>query len=84
MEGLIKYIDFNTDKTLTIFKTKTPLELLKTYTYMKDAETDCVFNNIIDDDDKYKETYNMGFKIRDIEVNMPTKTDAFVIKVYIE
>ena len=84
MEGLIKYIDFNTDKTLTIFKTKTPLELLKTYTYMKDTETACVFNDFIEDDEEYKKAYDLGFTIKDIEVNMPTKTDAFVIKVYIE
>lgn len=85
MEGIVKYIDADTEKTLTIFRTKTPLELLKTYNYMKDAEIDCAFNNvIIEGGEEYKEKYNMGFRIKDIEVNMPTKTDAFVIKVYIE
>ena len=84
MEGIVKYIDANTEKILTIFRTKTPLELLKTYNYMKDAEVDCIFNNAIEDGDEYKEGYSMGFTIKDIEVNMPTKTDAFVIKVYIE
>lgn len=84
MEGIVKYIDVDTDKTLTIFRTKTPLELLKTYNYMKDAEVNCVFNNYIEEGEEYKEKYSMGFRIKDIEVNMPTKADAFVIKVYIE
>ena len=84
MEGIVKYIDANTEKILTIFRTKTPLELLKTYNYMKNAEVDCVFNDALGEGDEYKEEYSMGFRIKDIEVNMPTKTDAFVIKIYIE
>ena len=84
MEGLINYIDNNTYEVLTRFRTKTPLELLKTYKFMRDNEVDCVFNDILEPEDAYKEKYEMGFRIKDIEVNMPTKTDAFVIKVYIE
>lgn len=80
MRGIVKYKDAN-DKAIASFFTKTPLDLLKTYTYMKEAGVTCVFNEFTEIEVESK--YQLGFIIEDIEVNMPTSTDAFVINVYI-